>query len=694
MRKPEVTAAPAVSARRAGGYLLAWGLLSSGVVSASGLVGRSSLMEEGTFHLYKFQQDIGMESYSIFRTGGTYRLTSDFRFTDRGVTVPLSSHLLYAADLTPQLLRLRGKIARGVEIDQEVESQGGQLLIRKGAQRSVQARPARYFMLASYAPTAVQMLMMRYWQTHGSPRTLTTFPLGEVQIEHRGKDRVQVDGHTVTLDRYLLRGIIWGREAMWLDPQHNLVALIGVDAEFDHFESVREGFEAALPQLVASAGQDEMAALASMERGLPGQRASKMALVGGTVIDGTGAAPLRDAVVLLNRGRIAAIGPRGRLPIPRGSKVIDVRGKTLLPGLWDMHSHFEQVEWGPVYLAAGVTTVRDCANELEFITGVRDAIRRRRGVGPRILMAGLVDGSGFMSFGVQHVDTSEQARYWAERYHAAGFSQIKIYSSMTQEGIAAVSGWAHFFGMSVTGHIPQGLTLQESIEAGMDQVSHVAFILDAMVPEGNWLEIARPTARVQAKAALDIRSELAQGVVQYLKQHGTVVDPTLALMELQNASPSRPIASFEPGVRRVAPQLAVVFTESSSPAYDPKGQIWGAILQREIEIVGALHRAGVPIVAGTDQAVPGFSLYRELELYVQAGFTPMEAIQSATSVPARIMHMNRETGTLEKGKAADLIVLGRDPLTSISNLRSVEKVITGGVLYETGPLWKSVGFAP
>jgi imidazolonepropionase-like amidohydrolase len=118
------------------------------------------------------------------------------------------------------------------------------------------------------------------------------------------------------------------------------------------------------------------------------------------------------------------------------------------------------------------------------------------------------------------------------------------------------------------------------------------------------------------------------------------------------------------------------------------------IFQKEVAIVGALHRAGVPIVAGTDQSVPGHSLHRELELYVQAGFTPLEAIQAATTVPARVMGLDKELGTIETGKRADLILINGDPLQDIHNTRNVEYVITNGTMYHTAELWQSAGFKP
>ena len=381
-------------------------------------------------------------------------------------------------------------------------------------------------------------------------------------------------------------------------------------------------------------------------------------------------------------------GPR--VKIPHGAQIVDARGKTILPGLWDMHAHFEQVEWGPIYLAAGVTTVRDCGNELEFITAVRDAVAQGRGLGPRLLLAGIVDGSGPMAIGVERVDTPEQARMWTNRYHAAGFQQMKIYSSVTLENLKAVADEAHRLGMTVTGHVPQGLTAYQTIPAGEDQINHISYIADIMeppLPDG-----ATRAERRNAAANLDIDSAEAKKALAFLKDHHTVVDPTIALFELFTATTAKPPASFEPGINKIPQVLAQQLTDVGPP--NENSEIGEKIFEKSVAIVGALHRSGVPIVAGTDQAVPGHSLHREIELYVQAGFTPMEAIQAATVVPARVMGMEKETGTVEKGKRADLILINGNPLEDIHNTRNVEYVITNGTMYHTAELWQSVGFKP
>jgi imidazolonepropionase-like amidohydrolase len=369
---------------------------------------------------------------------------------------------------------------------------------------------------------------------------------------------------------------------------------------------------------------------------------------------------------------------------------VDAKGKFILPGLWDMHAHFEQVEWGPIYLAAGVTTVRDCGNELEFITAVRDAIAQGRGLGPRLLLAGVVDGSGPLALGVERVDTPEQARSWVDRYHDAGFQQMKIYSSVKLEELKAVTNEAHRLGMSVTGHVPEGLTAFQAVEAGQDQINHISYIADIMhspLPDN-----ATRADRRNAIINIDLNSPESQKALAFLKDHHTVIDPTIALHELFTATTAKLPASFEPGINKIPLELAGQLTDVEPP--NENSEVREKIFQKEVAIVGALHRAGVPVVAGTDQSVPGHSLHRELELYVQAGFTPLEAIQAATTVPARVMSLDKELGTIKAGKRADLILISGDPLQDIHNTRYVEYVITNGTMYHTAELWQSVGFKP
>ena len=653
----------------------------------------SAANETGTFRLHKFEQAIGEEKYAVERDANEMTVTSSFEFTDRGTAVPLSAKLRATAALAPLSFSISGDVARGTPIDAAVETADDKIHIRLEKDKKDKPRPEKFFFIAGYAPAAMQMMLMRYWESAGRPARLQTFPAGEIAIEDRGSDTISIAGKTEKLERFSISGLIWGRETLWMHDTQ-LAALVTVDAEFDHFEAVAPNYECGLGDFVRIAGSDGMAALADISKGFrtaPGSGVT--ALTGATLIDGTGAPAVSDSVVLVQDGKITAAGPRGKVSIPKDAKIIDLPGKTIIPGLWDMHAHFEQVEWGPIYLAAGVTTVRDCGNEFEFVTSVRDAIQSGRGVGPRLLLAGIIDGSGPISLGVEKVDTPEQARDWVRKYHDAGFSQMKIYSSIASPNLKAAATEAHRLGMTVTGHIPEGMDAYQAIDDGQDQINHISYIFYMMDPDFARLRRDRNrTALLENVQKFTADSADARKAIAFLREHHTVVDPTMALYESLFRTGKTPLASFEPGVAKVAPQLAEQFKTVGS---NPNGADFReALFQAYMKAVAALHRAGIPVVVGTDQSVPGYSVHREMELYVQAGFTPMEALQAATVVPARVMGIEKESGTIERGKRADLVILGANPLEDISNSRKTERVMQSGVLYDCAPLWKSVGFLP
>jgi imidazolonepropionase-like amidohydrolase len=649
-------------------------------------------IEIGKFRLHKFEQPIGEESYTITHGGNTLTLKSDFLFTDRGTKVPLSATLKAADDYTPQSFIIKGNTSRASDIDSEVEVSGSSTTIRVSKETRTAIPPHQFFTISGYAPVALQMALMRYWRLHGSPAQLPTLPVGEVNIQDRGAETIDVGGKSIRVERYTVRGLIWGLETLWMDDHDNLAALVSTDAEFDAFEAVREEYEPALPKFVASAARDEMAALSELGQRLPGRRTGTLAFVGATVIVGTDQPPISEATIVTRDGKILAVGPKSEVTVPPDAQLIDVSGKYLIPGLWDMHAHYEQVEWGPIYLAAGVTTVRDVGNEFDFIPPVRDAVNSGKALGPHMLLAGIVDGDSPYAIGVTRVNSPGDAQMWVQRYHDAGFQQMKIYSSVTSDNVKAICTDAHQLGMTVTGHIPQGMTAYDGVNDGMDQINHIQYIANLLRPKDYDSKKATPAEFAKMIDSVDVNSDAGKQAVAFLKEHNTVIDPTMALMEFMQRPADVPAEKIEPGVDHVAPELRQQLVNGGLPP--DRAATGQKSVQIELAIIGALHRAGVRIVAGTDQTVPGYSLYREIELYNQAGFTPMEALQAATIVPARVMNMDRESGSIEVGKRADFDILDANPLENIHNIRSVRSVIANGVLYESAPLWESVGFKP
>src|SRR5215831_17565737 len=312
-------------------------------VSGFGQETSSAVIEQGKFTLHKFEQPLGEETYEIRRDGDSLAAKINFKFTDRGSEVPLSATFRAGQDLTPQSFEIKGRTARTVSIDQAITVENGLVHFRTRGKNNDSAAPTgAFFTIAAYAPATMQMLMVRYWASHGSPAELATLPHGAVKIESRGQDTIHVVNRDEKLDRFTLEGLIWGRETLWFDAQRNLVAAITTDAEFDHFEAIREGYESVLADFVGRAGTDEMSALAELSKSIPGSHAPTLAIVGATLIDGTGVPPVADSAVVIHNGSIIASGPRAQVKIPKNAQVIDAKGKFLLPGFWDMHAHFEQ----------------------------------------------------------------------------------------------------------------------------------------------------------------------------------------------------------------------------------------------------------------------------------------------------------------------------------------------------------------
>jgi hypothetical protein len=407
-----------------------WAQVTESVKSRpqSGQQQRPPLIESGTFTVHNYLAPWGAETYTIRREGNSLFVKATFKSSIPGDDSAQTSTLRLSPDLTPQAFDIRGKTPAGFStVDCSVEIRGSTALIHEYGLSRQAPLERQYFTLSGYAPVAIQMMLVRYWARHGRADRIPLLPYGKAVIERRGQDVVEAGGHPVILDRLSLDGPTWGRETLWVDSGLELVAMTTVDPLWGQFEIVRQGYETNLPLFVSLATKDRLTALAHWPTGMTHAETGALAITGGLLIDGTNRPPVADATVLIEGSRIVAVGPGSEVRIPPTAHVVDAREKTLLAGLWDMHAHYSQVEWGAVYLAVGVTTVRDCQNEIEFITSVRDAINSGQGLGPRILLAGLIDGQGPRASGIDRAGTPEEARAVVNRYKDAGYQQIKLF---------------------------------------------------------------------------------------------------------------------------------------------------------------------------------------------------------------------------------------------------------------------------
>jgi imidazolonepropionase-like amidohydrolase len=627
--------------------------------------------DTATFLLHKFAQRIGKETYRLTRTPQAYTYDVAFRFVDRGSPVALKAQIATTPAGEPLLLAVKGQTSRFSTINDTVRvTADGQARIRVDDAVHTESRPALSFPVAGYAPGTGQWLLLRYWQQHGRPASLAMLPGGTVRIREDGQDTLQFQSRPLLLRRYVLKGLVWGNELLWTDQQGNLVGLITNDAEGDKLELLAQPYESLLPALVGRAARHgmrlfraEMSAAATAKAAGP---VPLLAVVGGTVVDVMRGRRIPNGVVLLQGSKVLRVGPAAAVPIPKGARVLHAEGQTVLPGLWDMHAHFQQAEWGPAYLAAGVTTVRDCGNEFAYINAVQRAIDGGQGVGPRILKAGIIDGTGDMSLGIVWANTPAEAAQVVQQYKANGFAQIKIYSSVKPDIVRAICQEAHRLGLTVTGHIPEGMTLLQGVAAGMDQVNHLNYVVRLLRrnPDGSLILTDTTAARVFA----------------FLKAHRTVIDPTVGVFELAYRSTKDDIMTIEPGYLRLPQALQALYVNmGTDPAEAAKMVPYIASYPR---LVKALYDQGIPVVAGTDMGFPGTSLARELELYVQGGLTPMQALQTATINAARALKMDDRAGSLDTGKQSDLVIIDGDPLANIRDIRQVRLVVKAGQVYE------------
>ncbi|HET7843150.1 MAG TPA: amidohydrolase family protein, partial [Xanthomonadales bacterium] len=395
-------------------------------------------------------------------------------------------------------------------------------------------------------------------------------------------------------------------------------------------------------------------------------------------------------------GRIAAVGAPDATPAPDGAETLAGEGRFLMPGLWDMHVHVGGTNDGLLHIASGVTTVRDLANDKEALDAKIAGYERGDDIGPRVVRAGFVDGRGpFAGPTKVFVDTEAEARAAVEQFAKDGFVQLKIYSSIKPELVPLLIRLAHEKGLRVSGHVPQGLSARKFVEAGADELQHANFLFLNFLADSSVDTRTPQRFVVVADRAVEVPldGEPMQDFIALLREHHTVIDPTLMTFEgmfldrpgkmgpTYFATVGRMPANWQRGVRAATGGLAV------TPATDT---VHRESYRRVIDLVGLMYRSGVTVVAGTD-AFPLFALARELELYVQAGIPPAEALRIATLGAARVMKRDQEYGKVAPGYVADLVLIDGDPTKLITDVRRVRTVVRGDRWYDAQALYDSVG---
>ena len=418
------------------------------------------------------------------------------------------------------------------------------------------------------------------------------------------------------------------------------------------------------------------------------------------VIDVTGAPSKSDMTVIVAGNRITAVGRTGKVRIPKNAQVVDASGKFLIPGLWDMHIHsFTDNGWEwlfPLLIANGVTGIRELGTRLPFerINQIRQETLEGKILGPRYgaVTARILDGTGSQVLPQTIVETSEQARNLVREYKQQGMDFIKVYNLLSREVYLAIIDEAKRQKIPVAGHVPFSMTAAGVSDLGQLSIEHFTDIFFSVsrdedaIREERRQELAkgltiRPANPLEPRAAATYNEQKAAALAARFRRNGTWWCPTTITSgtvpaERQREGDSR--LKYIPTPTQETWRNAVNVSIRVMPNADDRKMRH----QRKLEIVGLMHRTGVRLLAGTDApnpyVFPGFSLHEELELLVQAGLTPLEALQTATVNPAKYLGKEKDLGTIEKGKLADLVLLEANPLENISHTQRINAVVVNG----------------
>jgi|SRR5208282_1499959 len=510
--------------------------------------------------------------------------------------------------------------------------------------------------------------------------------LTEVDLESPGKE---ASGQKEHVSLYAITGLDFSPTYVWLgDP--NFFASVDTWGSI-----VSVGWESSVQTLLDAQNKIKESRSADLAAKLAHHSAGFL-FYHANLFDAESGQVLHDRSVFVTGNRIGPVKVNYiPAPLPSGIQVIDATNKTLLPGLWDMHAHVGDND-GLLNLAAGVTTVRDLANDTDSLLARRQRIADGKEIGTRIVLAGIIDSpDAFHGPTKVLVSTEAEARAAVDNYKKLGYVQIKIYSSVKPELVPVIIDEAHKNGLRVSGHIPANMIASQCVKLGYDEIQHINFLVLNFFPEvKDTNTIARLTKPGELTASLDLHSTAVQSFIKLLQAHHTKLDLTLSIFEDQYmAHPGQ----IPPGFKAVANRLPAqvrrgLLTAGMTP---PPGMddTYKKSFAKMLEFTGLLYRSGLSIEDGTD-SMAGFALHRELELDVQAGIPANVVLQNATLNAARIMSMDKDLGSIAPGKLADLVLVDGDPTKNISDIRKTLVTVKDGVLYNSTELYTELGVSP
>lgn len=556
-----------------------------------------------SYSVYKLENKIGQELCQVQTTANQTQYNISIKTNDRGAALQLNTSLTFKTD--------------GIKYT----SAGNTSRFKtERVDTLIAASSSNNFPASDNGSIKVKELLIAGWLKAGKPEVMQSALSNQsVKIKIVGTEKELVPQLTLTVIE--IKGISNGNEVIWIDDKRKALFLATIDTEDDRREVLDDQYTSYYQALNQKTNGYLIAAYTNSAKNL-GHLCNDLAITGGNLVDVVTGNITPNSLIVVKSGTITYAGKFNQLLVSPGMQVIKADGKFLLPGLWNMHMHLFSTKNLQTELLSGVTTVRDMANEFDWIANLQKAAQVPGFFAPRILSAGVLEGQSPNGLGAMRGTSTAEIRANIKKYHDAGFKQIKVYTYIKAKDLPTIVSEAHNYNMDIVGHLPYGMTLKRFASTGINGISHIHYFMNALKwKNGNFDQQGN------------------QDLLNELKQKNIVIDPTLNVYTLMG---------------------------------DTKISIYK-------RIVKLLFDAGIPIVAGTDNEG---TIAQELQSYVEAGLTPLQAIQAATVVPARFMKLDATQATIHTGVSADLLILNGNPLQDIGHLKKISTIVKGPLVIQ------------
>ncbi|MEX2961329.1 amidohydrolase family protein [Microbulbifer sp. TYP-18] len=636
---------------------------------------------------YVFYDKEGIAGTEVIEWQGN-RVTGQLKLGWNNRRLDLKESFTIGAKQVPEQLHIEGTSPFGAPVNEKFSLVDGLAQWHSADERGNAKSSAPQFYIPKSPTLAVESQLVKALLASDN-RTISLLPQGQARLFELDRLTLAQGEVEETVYLYGVSGLSFTPQLGWFDQRGNLFAA----DEGGWFAILRKGWDKShLAQLkerqirAADKYLQDLSAKHTLKSKAP------ILISNVNLVDVEAGKLLEQRHLLIENGKITrmSIAPI-RLP---GITRIDGRGRTLIPGLWDMHSHLSPTD-GVLNMAAGVINVRDLGNTHDNIMRIERLFSSGQIIGGDVYRAGFMDRESENAMRMGKTTTSlEQAKEIVDWYADRGYMQIKTYSSMEPEWIAPLAEHIHSRGLRLSGHIPAFMTAEEAVDAGFDEIQHINMLFLNFMGAIDTRKRLRFTEVGEHAHELDLNSKEVARFLDKLARKGTVVDTTTTVF---SSMLLRQPGKLDPEFAAIADHLPInvrrQFIGAELDVKPEHREDYDLSAQALLNMVRKLHEHRVPMVAGSD-GIPGFTLLRELELYAKAGIPNADVLRTATLVPASLVGKLNTGGTISVGKDADLVLLDGNPLEDISALRRTALVIEGQNLYRPDQLYSALGIEP